>query len=121
MPSLPRLSWTLPLLLAACSSDPTPAADAGVTDAPSATDAPTATDAPVVTDAPVAERPMVMTTRGPVLGVTEDGIRHFFGIPYAAPPIGPLRWRAPEPAAQWTALRDRLQQGRPCPQAPGSL
>ena len=51
---------------------------------------------------------MVMTTRGPVLGVTEDGIRHFFGIPYAAPPIGPLRWRAPEPAARGTPAT------RPC-------
>lgn len=126
MRSPSRLSWCLPLLLSACSSDAAPAADAGVADVPVTTDAPVtdapiATDAPVTTDAPAAERPMVTTNRGPVLGVTEDGIRHFYGIPYAAPPVGPLRWRAPEPAAAWTAPRDASTKGASCPQAPGLL
>lgn len=127
MRSPPRLSWALPLLLAACSSDPAPAADAGATDVPVTTDAPAA-DAPLATDTPAAAdvppdppRPMAMTTRGPVLGETTDGITHYYGIPYAAPPVGPLRWRAPEPAAAWTTPRDASRKGAACPQAPGLL
>jgi para-nitrobenzyl esterase len=34
-----------------------------------------------------------------------SGVRVYKGIPYAAPPIGPLRWRPPEPVATWTGLR----------------
>lgn len=126
MRSLTRLSWALPLLLAACSSDPAAPADAGATDVPGTdtptTDAPVATDTPAATDVPPdPPRPMVTTTRGPVLGVVEDGIQHYYGIPYAAPPVGPLRWRAPEPAAAWTAPRDAARKGAACPQAPGLL
>ena len=114
-----RLVWGLPLLVAACSSDPAAATDAGPGDAPAA-DAP-AVDAPAV-DAPAAvERPVVMTARGPVRGVVEDGIAHYYGIPYAAPPVGPLRWRAPEPAVAWTAPRDAARRAAACPQADGLL
>ncbi len=38
------------------------------------------------------------------------------GVPYASPPVGDLRWRAPEPAAPWTAVADATRYGVVCPQ-----
>ncbi|WP_437287912.1 carboxylesterase/lipase family protein [Sorangium sp. So ce406] len=61
---------------------------------------------------------LVRTDAGPVRGAIHDEHRLFQGIPYAAPPVGPLRWRAPEPAAPWTEPRDATRPGSPCPQAP---
>lgn len=43
---------------------------------------------------------------GSLTGVTTDGLAIFKGIPFAAPPVGDLRWRAPEPAASWEGVRD---------------
>ena len=56
----------------------------------------------------------VVTTAGPVRGETTDGRRVFRGIPYAAPPVGDLRWRAPQPVAAWEQPRDSLAFGTPC-------
>jgi para-nitrobenzyl esterase len=42
-----------------------------------------------------AALPPVKTAAGLVAGTTRDGINRFFGIPFAAPPVGDLRWRAP--------------------------
>jgi para-nitrobenzyl esterase len=49
------------------------------------------------------------------------GIDAWLGLPYAAPPVGPLRWRAPRPAAAWTGLREALEFGSPCMQIGGPL
>jgi para-nitrobenzyl esterase len=54
---------------------------------------------------------------GVLHGARTGAIRHFFGIPYAAPPIGANRWRVPQPAATWTGTRDALQVGSECPQS----
>ncbi|MDB4930740.1 MAG: putative carboxylesterase [Myxococcaceae bacterium] len=116
MRSPSRLAAVFPLLLAACSSDPAAPADAGTADVPVTADVPAVADT-----APADERPVVMTTRGPVRGIVTDGIPHFYGIPYAAPPVGSLRWRAPEPAPMWTDPRDGAVKGAACPQAPGLL
>ncbi|MCJ2184788.1 carboxylesterase family protein, partial [Novosphingobium sp. 1949] len=43
----------------------------------------------------------VETLSGPVTGATSAGVTSFKGIAYAAPPTGPNRWRAPQPAAPW--------------------
>lgn len=40
----------------------------------------------------------------------------FYGIPYAAPPVGELRWRPPQPAASWEGVRDCARPGPRCPQ-----
>ncbi len=49
----------------------------------------------------------------------EGKVRAFKGVPYAAPPIGALRWRPPQPATAWRGVRDALQYGPICPQ-PGN-
>jgi para-nitrobenzyl esterase len=61
--------------------------------------------------------PVVSTQRGPVQGVGYgDGSAAFLGIPYAAPPTGERRWRAPEPPAPWTQPREATAFGGTCPQ-----
>ncbi len=58
----------------------------------------------------------VKTTSGAVQGTTvRDGaIRVFKGIPYAAPPVGELRWQAPRPAVSWQGVRDASRFGPAC-------
>lgn len=41
------------------------------------------------------------------------------GLPYAAPPVGPLRWRAPQPAPGWEGVREATKSGSPCVQLGG--
>ncbi|QUH01011.1 carboxylesterase family protein [Saccharopolyspora erythraea] len=50
--------------------------------------------------------------RGRVL----DDHRVFQGIPYAAPPVGGLRWRSPQPVQPWADVLDATEPGSPCPQ-----
>ena len=47
----------------------------------------------------------VKTEDGLLQGLTEDGLTVYRGIPFAAPPVGNLRWKAPQPAAKWTGIR----------------
>src|ERR1700761_6510921 len=58
-----------------------------------------------------AARPIAETTAGAVAGTTADGVTVWCGVPYAAPPVGPLRWRPPQPAVAWTDVRDGSQFG----------
>jgi len=61
----------------------------------------------------------VKTKAGTLEGVAgTDGQRVFKGIPYAAPPVGPLRWKAPQPAAAWTGVRKADVFGAQCHQPP---
>jgi len=48
----------------------------------------------------------------------EDGIRVFRGIPFAAPPVGDLRWRPPQEVAPWDEMRNATEFGAVCPQPP---
>lgn len=55
---------------------------------------------------PLADAPVVTTDSGAVLGVRGAATCSFRGIPYAAPPVGPLRFAAPRPPAPWQGVRD---------------
>jgi len=74
--------------------------------------APAATPAP----APRTSALEVATDRGVVVGQAGDRVRAFLGIPYAAAPVGALRWRPPESAAAWRGRRDATRRGPACPQ-----
>ncbi|MDN3353489.1 carboxylesterase family protein [Actinomadura sp. DC4] len=63
----------------------------------------------------------VHTTRGTVRGTVADGYRTFDGIPYAAPPVGGLRWASPRPAKPWSGTRDATRPASECPQTAGFL
>ena len=61
----------------------------------------------------------VATASGLVSGVApgpEGGVRAYQGIPYAAPPVGDLRWRPPQEAPRWEGVRVCNQFGPACPQ-----
>ena len=59
---------------------------------------------------------VVRTTAGLVRGITATDHRLFAGIPYAAPPVGPLRWQPPAPVQPWPGLRDATRPGSRCVQ-----
>lgn len=62
-----------------------------------------------------APDPLIQIGNGVLRGrTTADGIERFLGIPYAAPPVGPLRWRPPRPPGDWTGTRDASRFGAPC-------
>lgn len=58
--------------------------------------------------------PVVRTAGGPVQATPRAGMLSYFAIPFAAPPVGDLRWRAPQPAAKWTAPIARAKSAAPC-------
>lgn len=65
-----------------------------------------------------------MTREGEVQGAEVPGevfgdLTVFRGLPYAAPPVGPLRWRAPQPVPPWAGVRSATRFGPACPQKPG--
>ncbi|MFK0050512.1 carboxylesterase/lipase family protein [Streptomyces sp. NPDC090741] len=61
--------------------------------------------------------PIVNTRSGPIRGVVEDDLAVFKGVPYAAPPVGPLRWRPAQPHQGWSATLDATKHGPGSPQA----
>jgi para-nitrobenzyl esterase len=63
------------------------------------------------------ESSIVKLHEGRVGGVVRDGVAAFQGIPYAAPPVGPLRWRPPQPPARWSGVKAAHGVGAICPQA----
>ena len=62
----------------------------------------------------VADPPQVKIDTGTLEGLDTAGVMVFRGIPYARPPVGPLRWRAPLPTRLWRGVRDAKQLGQNC-------
>ncbi len=65
-----------------------------------------------------APAPIVKTAQGEAMGkLIHDGQeKAFLGLPYAAPPVGNLRWKAPAPPARWSGVRDATKFGNRCEQ-----
>jgi para-nitrobenzyl esterase len=61
---------------------------------------------------------VVRTDAGPVRGTVTEDYRTFRGIPFAAPPVGELRWAQPRPPQPWTEPRDATKPGSRCAQKP---
>jgi para-nitrobenzyl esterase len=60
--------------------------------------------------------PLVRVDGGELQGVVADGVASFKGIPFAAPPVGDLRWRPPQPVARWNGVRQAAEFGADCMQ-----
>ena len=67
---------------------------------------------------PLRHAAVVNITGGVVRGAAVDGGYAFLGLPYAAPPVGELRWREPQPPGSWHGVRDATQYAASCPQTP---
>ena len=61
---------------------------------------------------------IVKIDTGMLRGKAADYVISWKGIPFAAPPVGPLRWRAPQPATKWSGIRDASQYSHDCMQKP---
>src|SRR5438309_11175259 len=60
--------------------------------------------------------PVVQVDSGQLQGVVDDGVVSYKGILFAAPPVGDLRWRPPQPPARWTGVRQAAEFGADCMQ-----
>jgi len=69
---------------------------------------------------PAARAPPIRTALGMIQGTTESGLTVYRGIPYAAPPVGELRWRPPQPTS-WEGTLDATRFKPACMQIGGSL
>ncbi len=57
--------------------------------------------------------------QGELRGTMENGLAVYRGVPFAAPPVGALRWRAPQPAARWSGTRAAEKFAPQCMQGAG--
>jgi para-nitrobenzyl esterase len=69
---------------------------------------------------PASAPDIAATANGEVKAVDRLGMRSYFAIPYAAAPVGDLRWAAPAPAPKWTARLEKTASAAPCLQTSNS-
>ena len=63
-----------------------------------------------------SKTPAIVTESGPLKGIINGNITEFLGIPYAAPPVGDLRWTPPQPFGRWHGLLNASSFGNVCTQ-----
>ena len=68
----------------------------------------------------ISMHPRVEVEGGQISGLTTEGVHTFFGVPYAAAPIGKNRWKAPQPVEPWQGLRNATKFGARCFQTVGA-
>ncbi len=68
--------------------------------------------------AAVAESDRVITKSGQLKGAVQNGVVSFKGVPFAAPPVGPLRWRPPQSVSPWAGIRAATDFSPDCLQVP---
>jgi para-nitrobenzyl esterase len=71
---------------------------------------------PGAPDASCAAGTTVTTADGPVCGTVSSGTAEWLGVPYAAPPVGALRWKPPQPPGRWTTTLQATSFGSQCVQ-----
>ncbi|HXC60931.1 MAG TPA: carboxylesterase family protein [Steroidobacteraceae bacterium] len=74
----------------------------------------------VLPHAAMAQITQAKVTGGEVSGVTEGDLSIFKGIPFAAPPVGDLRWKAPAPVQPWSGVKKADAFAKACMQAPNT-
>ncbi|HUJ60836.1 MAG TPA: carboxylesterase family protein [Kofleriaceae bacterium] len=104
-------AFVLALLLGCGGSAASPDASPPTPDAP-----PPPPDADACATSVVASPGTVITASGPVTGTLDGSVYAWKGIPYAAPPVGDLRWKAPTAPSCWTDARQTTAFGAQCPQ-----
>ncbi|MBI1340408.1 carboxylesterase family protein [bacterium] len=75
-----------------------------------------ASSASALVSAPTRAPGVAMTANGPVQGIDRGTMLSYFAIPFAAPPVGDLRWAPPQPAANWSAPRAETVSAAACVQ-----
>ncbi|MFI1760804.1 carboxylesterase/lipase family protein [Streptomyces sp. NPDC020800] len=73
-----------------------------------------ASAAPAPAPSAPASRPVVLTGQGRLAGQVNGRAEEFLGVPYAAPPVGGLRFRPPQQPARWSGTRDATRQAPAC-------
>jgi para-nitrobenzyl esterase len=73
---------------------------------------------PAIAQSGAASPTIVALRSGKVEGLKDGEVLAFKGVPFAKPPVGPLRWRAPQPAQPWTGVRSAKAYGHDCMQTP---
>jgi para-nitrobenzyl esterase len=102
---LPSACLFAVFLLGCDSPSGAPSGDAG----PSSDAGSAAPDA-----APPTDPNLVQVEQGTLQGMTTGASRAFRGVPYAAPPLGELRWKRPQPPASWGGVRDATRSANTC-------
>jgi para-nitrobenzyl esterase len=115
LPSQSKLLLVLPFLvllvlpLAACKEE-----QKASTELPTAA---AATESDLIVDPIDVEGGLIA---GTMLGETGKEVHVYRGVPYAAPPVGNLRWSAPQPVVPWSGVRETTDFGSRCPQPESS-
>lgn len=92
------------------------AAAAGGVEARAQNGDPQAAGAPPAAAPACTDGTLVQTADGPVCGTVANGVRSYLGIQFAAPPVGELRWKAPQPVKPWTETFKATKAGYWCAQ-----